>query len=76
MRSFFAFILTGITVYCAAMPTCLAGGTVNFEEYVKPIIMKRPFFDKFVFDTFDFDKSASAVTIGREINPTLAGYRI
>jgi len=70
------FTLIGISMYYTAIPACFAGGTVDFEEYVHPIMMKRPFFAKFVLDTFDLDKSASAVTIGREINQKLAGYRI
>jgi len=39
----FAFVLTVIAVYCASAQACFVGGTVDFEKYVRPIIMERPF---------------------------------
>jgi len=75
MKKYLVPAVLGIVLQCT-LATAFAGGTVDFVQDVQPIIMQRPFFAKFLFDTFDFEKSADAVTIGREVNPQLAGYRI
>jgi hypothetical protein len=65
-----------VACQAALASNCFAGGTVDFNEYVVPLIKQRPFFYEFLIGIFEFDKSAFATTIGGNINSDLAGYRI
>lgn len=55
---------------------CLADGTVDFQKQVLPIIKQRPFFADFLLQTFEFERTASGVTIGNNVSPQLGMTRI
>lgn len=56
--------------------SCLADGTVDFQQRVLPIIKQRPFFADFLLQTFEFESSAVGVTIGGNVSPQLGLARI
>ncbi|WP_321955142.1 hypothetical protein [Paraburkholderia bannensis] len=55
---------------------CFADGTVDFKSQVIPIINQRPFFANFLNETFEFQNSAVAVTIGSNVSSELGLTRI
>ena len=75
MKKYLISVAIGLVLQSGVGPA-FADGTLDFAQEVQPILMQRPYFAKFLLDTFDFDKSAQAVTVGRAVNPTLAGLRI
>lgn len=56
--------------------SCFADGSVDFEQQILPLINQRPFFAKFLSQTFEFEKDAIGVTIGADVSPKLALTRV
>jgi len=75
MKKYLVSAAIGIVLQSGVVPA-FADGTLDFVQGVQPLLMQRPYFARFLLDTFDFDQSAQAVTVGRDVNPVLAGQRI
>ena len=53
-----------------------AGGSVEFESHVKPILMQEPTLAKKVMSTVEFSELGTAVRIGSSVSPALGGTRV
>ena len=53
-----------------------AGGSCDFEEDVKPILMQQPKLGEHLIATLDIYRTASAVRIGSDVNEELGGARV
>jgi hypothetical protein len=71
-------ILRKVLVACLLLaPVCCpGGGSCDFEEDVKPILMQEPALADYLLSTLDFYRTASAVRIGGIVNQELGGKRI